>query len=107
MICCQVDDYGTQQPIALLKLLLEKGGLYDRGKAMNYKILRDLGFLAAMGRAGSGRSVVDPRFLSLFAVFNMSSPDDVSLKSIYTSILQEHVKVWQQFVSVKHCISLL
>lgn len=28
----QVDQYGTQQPIALLKLLLERGGCYDRGK---------------------------------------------------------------------------
>lgn len=28
----QVDDYGTQQPIALLKLLFERGGFYDRGK---------------------------------------------------------------------------
>ncbi|CAF4540061.1 unnamed protein product [Didymodactylos carnosus] len=26
----KVDVYGTQQPIALLKLLLEKGGMYDR-----------------------------------------------------------------------------
>ena len=26
----QVDTYGTQQPIALMKLLLERGGIYDR-----------------------------------------------------------------------------
>ena len=30
-----VDHYGTQQPIALLKLLLSHGGLYDRGKELN------------------------------------------------------------------------
>ena len=27
----RVDTYGTQQPIAMLKLLVENGGIYDRG----------------------------------------------------------------------------
>ena len=39
----QVDNYGTQQPIALLKLLIEKGGIYDRGKDLNWKLLKDIG----------------------------------------------------------------
>ena len=42
--------YGTQQPIALLKLLLERGGMYDRGKDLNWKACKDIGFLAAMGK---------------------------------------------------------
>ena len=42
--------YGTQQPIALLKLLLERGGMYDRGKDLNWKMYKDIGFLAAMGK---------------------------------------------------------
>ena len=46
----QVDTYGTQQPIALLKLLLEKGGMFDRGKELTFKYYRDMGFLAAMGK---------------------------------------------------------
>ena len=37
-----VDTYGTQQPIALLKLLLERGGFYDRGKDLNWKNMRDM-----------------------------------------------------------------
>ena len=45
-----MDTYGTQQPIALLKLLLEKGGMYDRGKELTFKHFRDIGFLAAMGK---------------------------------------------------------
>lgn len=48
----QVDEYGTQQPIALLKLLFEKGGFYDRGKDLNWKNLRDISYFAAMGIAG-------------------------------------------------------
>lgn len=46
----QVDEYGTQQPIALLKLLLERGGMYDRGKELILKNFRDIGFVAAMGK---------------------------------------------------------
>ena len=32
----RVDLYGTQQPIALLKTLIERQGLYDRGKELNW-----------------------------------------------------------------------
>ena len=46
----QVDTYGTQQPIALLKLLLEKGGMFDRGKDLNWKMFKDVQFIAAMGK---------------------------------------------------------
>ena len=49
----RVDEYGTQQPIALLKLLLERGGMYDRGKDMNWKLFKDIVFFAAMGKVRS------------------------------------------------------
>ena len=48
----QVDTYGTQQPIALLKLLVERGGMYDRGKDLNWKVFKDVQFTAAMGKVG-------------------------------------------------------
>lgn len=37
-----VDTYGTQQPIALLKLLFERGGFYDRGRDLNWKYIKDI-----------------------------------------------------------------
>lgn len=37
-----VDTYGTQQPIALLKLLFERGGFYDRGRDLNWKCMKDI-----------------------------------------------------------------
>ena len=49
----KVDTYGTQQPIALLKLLLEKNGMYDRGKDLNWKKYQDMVFIAAMGKVCS------------------------------------------------------
>ena len=56
-----MDTYGTQQPIAMLKLLLDKGGCYDRAKELTWKNMRDLGYIAAMGKAGGGRNETDPR----------------------------------------------
>ncbi|XP_074640231.1 dynein axonemal heavy chain 10-like [Tubulanus polymorphus] len=88
----QVDTYGTQQPIAMLKQLLERGGMYDRGKDLNWKNIKDIGCLAAMGKAGGGRNEVDPRFISLFSVFNMTFPSEASLFHIYNSILAGHTQ---------------
>ncbi|KAI7812536.1 putative dynein heavy chain 10 [Triplophysa rosa] len=94
----RVDEYGTQQPIALLKLLLDRGGMYDRGKELNYKIIKDLGFIAAMGKAGGGRNEVDPRFISLFSVFNIPFPKEESLHLIYYSILKGHTKPFEECI---------
>ncbi|XP_069880965.1 dynein axonemal heavy chain 10 isoform X1 [Dipodomys merriami] len=95
----KVDEYGTQQPIALLKLLLEKGFLYDRGKELNCKSIRDLGFVAAMGKAGGGRNEVDPRFISLFNVFNVPFPSEESLHLIYSSILTGHTSNFHESIA--------
>ncbi|CAL9696600.1 unnamed protein product [Knipowitschia caucasica] len=94
----KVDSYGTQQPIALLKLLLDRGGIYDRSKELNYKLLKDLGFLGAMGRAGGGRNEVDPRFTSLFSVFSIPFPATESLHLIYNSILRGHTTTFADVV---------
>ncbi|XP_077995609.1 dynein axonemal heavy chain 10-like isoform X2 [Glandiceps talaboti] len=92
----QVDQYGTQQPIALLKLLLEKGGMYDRGKDLTFKNIKDIGYLASMGKPGGGRNEVDPRFISLFTVFNITFPSEESLKHIYESILKGHTQPFSE-----------
>ncbi|XP_066546047.1 dynein axonemal heavy chain 10 [Amia ocellicauda] len=94
----RVDEYGTQQPIALLKLLLDRGGMYDRGKELNCKTLKDLGFIAAMGKAGGGRNEVDLRFTSLFSVFNVPFPEEESLHLIYSSILKGHTKTFEECI---------
>jgi dynein heavy chain len=90
----QKDIYGTQQPIALLKLLFEKGGLYSRGKELNWKHLKDVQFVSAMGTPGGGRNDIDPRFSSLFAIFNITFPKKESLNRIYSSIIEGHTQAF-------------
>ena len=101
----QVDTYGTQQPIALLKLLLEKGGFYDRGKELGFKYVKDVSYMAAMGKAGGGRNPTDPRFLSLFTTINMTAPNEDSLNRIFTSILNGHVVDFSD--DIKEKVSLI
>lgn len=93
------DTYGTQQPIALLKLLIERGGFYDRGKDLNWKNIKDLQFLGAMGNPGGGRNEIDPRFSSLFSVFNITFPKEASLMQIYSSILKGHSSIFSDDIS--------
>ena len=70
----KVDTYGTQQPVALLKLLADKSFIYDRGKELNIKYIKDVQFAAAMV---PGRNDVDPRFIRLFNVFCVTFPAEV------------------------------
>uniref|UniRef100_A0A1I8PAD1 Dynein-1, subspecies f n=1 Tax=Stomoxys calcitrans TaxID=35570 RepID=A0A1I8PAD1_STOCA len=95
----QVDEYGTQQPIALLKLFFERGGMYDREKDLSWKKFKDITFYAAMGRAGGGRNDVDPRFISMFSVYNIVFPNDESLLQIYSSIFKGHLEYGSSFDS--------
>ncbi|CDI85908.1 hypothetical protein EPH_0064790 [Eimeria praecox] len=82
-----VDIYGTQQPIALLKFVMERMFFYERGKDLEKIILKDVHFLGAMNPPGNGRNSVDPRAVSQFFCFNIQSPSQESIKRILSTIL--------------------
>lgn len=48
----KIDSYGTQQVIALLKLLIEKHGMYERQGELNWKSIIDTDWIAAMATPG-------------------------------------------------------
>ncbi|OHS98802.1 Dynein heavy chain family protein [Tritrichomonas foetus] len=87
-----VDTYGTQQPIALLKLLIDRGGMYDRGGDLIWKQVQKVFYMTAMAPPGGARAVLDPRFVSLFNIFHVVSPSDESLHHIFNTILGNHTK---------------
>jgi dynein heavy chain len=84
-----VDTYGTQQPVTLLKLFIERGGLYDR-EDLQWKNIVGTHCLAACGPPGGARNPMDPRFVSLFNIFNIPFPSDESLNRIFSTILDAH-----------------
>ena len=87
-----IDKYGTQQPIALLKFLVEKGYIYEREGNLDQKIIKDILFVSAMLPPGGGTNSVDPRFLTLYSTFTLLFPSTENLEVIYTSILKAHVE---------------
>ena len=84
----RVDKYGTQQPIAFLKFLIEKKYMYERGGNLDPRYVKDTQFLAALLPPGGGINKVDPRFISLFSVFNISFPPQETIEKIYSTILR-------------------
>ncbi|KAI5709065.1 hypothetical protein M8J76_009444 [Diaphorina citri] len=101
----QVDTYGTQQPIAFLKLLFEKGGMYGRDKDLSWKNIKDTSYFCAMGSPGGGRNHVDPRFISLFCVFNLIFPADATVLRIFTAILSGHTAQFEP--AIRDCVPVL
>lgn len=55
-------------------------------------------YLAAMGEPGGGRNEVDPRFISMFSVYNVTFPSSETLDYIYTNILSGHLQTFPKEV---------
>ncbi|CAF1082209.1 unnamed protein product [Didymodactylos carnosus] len=115
-----IDTYGTQQSTALLKLFIEKRGIYERFDARVWKFISDTEIIATMGtpgilvgirsqlrvsdfweffterekQIGGGRNPMDPRFVSHFSVFYVSLPSHETLFRIFSTILQGHVALF-------------
>lgn len=89
----ETDPYGTQQPVALLKLLLTNHGLFDRSSSdLKWRRVLDTSYLATMTTPSAGRGPVDPRCLSLFSLFYSAPPKDTTLGKIFSSILSGYLQ---------------
>lgn len=87
--CCVVIASFALVPVQVIVGLMQ--GFYDRGKELNWKNMKDIQFVGAMGPPGGARNMLDPRFVSLFDVFEVQFPSNTNLQTIYTSILAHHV----------------
>ena len=64
----QTEFYGAQPPIELLRLFLDKKGLYERTE-WQWKNIRDTTLVAAAAPPVGGRSPLTPRFSTHFNLF--------------------------------------
>ena len=88
------DNEGTQQPLAFLKFLVEKGYYFDM-TTLEEQFVLDTTYLGAMQPPGGGRQPTDPRFMSLFCCFNITFPSDESLRHIFKSIINKQVEEYE------------
>ncbi len=54
---------------------------------------------------GGGNNTVDPRFMTLFSVFNITQPSKEAIEKIYTSILERHTQEFTE--EVRSCVPKL
>lgn len=86
-----VENYGAQPPIELLRLFVDKKGLYDR-ETLEWKRVEDTIIIAAGARPGGGRNELTLRFTRHFNVFNIPEGSRAVLQRIFGCILGGFLK---------------
>jgi len=84
----KIDTYGTQQPLALLKFLMERSFIYERGGDLEKIMIQDCQYISGMQPPIAGRNTIDPRVVSLYACIGITFPAGESIERIYASILK-------------------
>ncbi|ETV99156.1 hypothetical protein H310_08559 [Aphanomyces invadans] len=82
----QIETYGAQPPIELMRQFVDSGGWYDL-KEMTWQKIIDTIVVTAMGPPGGGRNTISPRFQRHFNVLCFSEFDDVTLVRIFSTIV--------------------
>ena len=85
----EVETYGAQPPIELLRQLVDCGGYYDL-KEKSWVDIVDTQVCCAMGPPGGGRNGTTPRFLRHFSLLCVDSFDDDTLTLIFSTIVKAY-----------------
>ena len=85
----EIELYGAQPPLELLRQLADNNGWYDL-KEKTWRNIVDTSLIAAMGPPGGGRNDITPRLLRHFNLLCFSEFDDNTLKRIFSTIVQWH-----------------
>ena len=88
----EVEEYGAQPPIELLRQLIDNGGWYDLADKDFHRII-DTQVVAAMGPPGGGKNHITPRCLRHFSVICLTTFDGETMSRIYNTILDWHMRV--------------
>jgi dynein heavy chain len=78
----KVDTYGTQQPIALIRQIVDYKMMYDRSALSEQKLLEDVMFMACMNPK-SGSYFIDLRLQRHFTTVALPLPSKENLKDMY------------------------
>ena len=90
----QIETYGAQPPIELLRQFMDYSGWYDR-KELVFRKLIDMQFIAAMGPPGGGRNNVTNRYLRHFSLICATPFDENTMTKIFTTLVDWWMKTKQ------------
>ena len=82
----EVETYGAQPPIELLRQFVDSGGYYDL-KEKSWVSVVDTVMVCAMGPPGGGRNPTTPRFLRHFHTLSFDEFGDDTLSLIFRTIV--------------------
>ena len=89
----EVEEYGAQPPVELVRQLLANGGWYDLvEKSRPFRTVVDTCVVAAMGPAGGGRNNITPRMLRHFSLISTPEFSDDTMVRIFTTIVDWYFK---------------
>ena len=80
-----LETYGAAPPVELLRLFLDRGGFYDRGKPF-WKDVADVTLVCACGPPGGGRNPLTPRFVRHHHALCFPQPSAASLRTILSGV---------------------
>ena len=84
----QLEVYGAQPPVELLRQWMDHGGWYDiESSEKTLKQIQSIRFVAAMGPPGGGRNFVTDRYTRHFSTIYVTPYSNDSLKFIFSSIM--------------------
>jgi len=87
----QVEEYGAQPPIELLRQFMDHSGWFDR-KELTFRQLIDMQFIAAMGPPGGGRNNVTNRYLRHFCCISVTQFTGETMNKIFSTLVDWWMK---------------
>ena len=95
----QVDKYGTQQPIALLRQLFDYDGWYSRDK-LTWRDIQNVQAVSCLNPT-AGSFYIDPRLQRSYCTYAVQMPAVESLFVIFNSILMGHFSTFAPDIQKK------
>jgi dynein heavy chain len=92
------EDFGTQNSLSLLRMVMDTGTLFDRSDFGVKKEIVDVQYMSALNPTAGSFNVAD-RLQRHFSTFSLHMPAEAEAKSIYMQILSGHLFDFQADVS--------